>query len=416
MSLYKVTPYMAAILVMTAVLTGCASTSTPNEAGEASSSVVTPNIKVSGDTAIVPTEVLLGGVESEALDEADETPAAPFPEIDLKYRIGPGDQLRFRSFDDPELSMEVMVRYDGCISLQMIPDMKVEGLTREEAEDLIRDVYSYFYVEPQITLTITTSSSKYFTVMGSVASPREYPYSRPISLLDAITAAGGLRVNQRGGDSFAGGQGELVKALIIRGDGFEREVMEFDLRGYRRPGPSPAETLVLPGDIVYVPESANLVYLLGEVGRPSVYSITEGLTMLRLLALAGGFNETTGRLKHVVLIRQISEKETKISQFDVKQMLRGAEDVLLEPGDIIYIPRKRLVNMATFVQQLVAPASTGMSFANQVMNLYSNAYNTYYTKDRFDLLFRNNQTVSSATIIQNAILEYARQNPLQFGP
>jgi len=71
----------------------------------------------------------------------------------------------------------------------------------------VKEAYSAYYMEPQLTLTILEASGKTFTVIGEVERPSQYPYSRPISLLDAISMAGGMRVNQRGGDSFVGGQG-----------------------------------------------------------------------------------------------------------------------------------------------------------------------------------------------------------------
>jgi polysaccharide biosynthesis/export protein len=362
-----------------------------------------------GETVVIPTEELMGdaGPSPEAAEPeatAPEAPDSPIPEVDMTYRIGHGDVLNFRSFDDPELSTQVVVRYDGCISLEVIPDLKVEGLTREEAEALLREEYSEFYMEPQLTLSIVQASSKTYTVLGEVSRPSEYPYTRPISLINAITSAGGMRVNQQGGDSYLGAQGQLVKALIIRHTGGDRQVMEFDLRGYRDPGQHQSDTPVLPGDVVLVPESANLIYLLGEVRSPRVYAISDGFTLIRLLSQAGGFNESTARLRHVVVTREVSDTETKLMTFDVRENMKAGTDMLLEPGDIIYVPRKKLVNLNEFIQRVTAPASSVMSFSQQVMGLYNQAYNTYYTKERFDLLYNNdNNTASPAAILQESL-------------
>ena len=99
------------------------------------------------------------------------------------------------------------------------------GLTREEATAKVREAYQALYFEAEVSLQITEAMSKTYTVAGEVSRPAEFPYLKPITLLDAIVAAGGLRVNQRGGDSFVGGQGQLVKAIIIRGTGAERNEM-----------------------------------------------------------------------------------------------------------------------------------------------------------------------------------------------
>ncbi|MFA6244744.1 MAG: polysaccharide biosynthesis/export family protein [Candidatus Hydrogenedentales bacterium] len=328
----------------------------------------------------------------------------------MSYRIGPGDILSFRSFDDEKLSMQVPVRYDGYVSLQVIPDVKVEGLTRKEAEDLVREAYAEYYLEPQLTLSISEVKSKIFTVLGDVSRPSEYPYTRPITLMNAITIAGGPRVNTQGGDSYVGSQGQLVKAFLVRNTGNERKVFEFDLRGFQKSGPSPSDTPVYPDDTVYVPESANLVFLLGEVRQPRVYAVSEGLTLIRLLSLAGGYNESTARIREVAITREINDMETKIITFDVREAMRKGTDFSLEPGDIIYVPRKRLVNAEDFLQRVIAPASTGMSFAGQIMGLYQQAYSAYYTREQFDRIYSNSRNSGDAL---TSSLQSLQQNLLQ---
>ncbi|NIA15406.1 MAG: hypothetical protein GWP08_15170 [Nitrospiraceae bacterium] len=382
--------YVAAVVLVFGLLAGCATRSASKVPIEASGPDGSIDGGTSGESIVVPTEVLMGSGTSSTEAKQPEVPDSPAPEVDLTYKIGPGDKLNFRSFDDETLSMQVVVRYDGYVSFLVIPDLKIGGLSREEAEELLREEYSEFYVAPKLTLSIVETSSKLFTVLGEVTRPGEYPYNRPISLLDAITAAGGMRVSQRGGDSYMGATGQLVKATLIRPCGDDRQVLEYDISGFGKPGHSSAYTPVLPGDIVHVPESANLVYLLGEVRQPRVYAISEGLTLIRLLSLAGGYNESTARLRHVVVTREISDTETKLMTFDVRKNMKAGTDMLLQAGDIIYMPRKKLVDLADFIRRVTAPASAAMSFSQQVLGLYNQAYGAYYTKERYNLIYGNN--------------------------
>ena len=381
---------VAAAAVGFGILPGCATRSDPLVVTTASGLEDPAAEGASFDSIIVPTEEVFGSRDSSTAET--ETEEQVFPEVnpDLIYRIGPGDTVSLISFDDERLSMSVMVRYDGHVSFQVIPDLKLLGLTRSEAEELLREAYSEFYVEPQLTMAITGTGGKFFNVLGEVERPGELPYRRPISLIEAITAAGGLRVNRQGGDSFTGAQGQLVKAAIIRTVGADRQIKEYDLRDWEKPGHQAAFTLVLPGDTVVVPEAANLVYLLGEVRSPSVYSITKGLTLIRLLASAGGYSESTARLRNVAITREISDTETKIMTFDVRENLKAGTDMLLQPGDIIYVPRKRLINAADFMARVTAPASIGMSFTSQMMGLYTQAWDVWYTDDRYRLLYGSN--------------------------
>ena len=193
---------------------------------------------------------------------------------------------------------------------------------------------------------------------------------------------GGLRINTRGGDSFVGAQGQLTKALIIRHVEGERQVLSFDLSFLQESGSHDSDTPVIPGDIVYVPEAVNLVYLLGEVRRPSVFQLTEGMTLLQLLTRAGGVIETTGKMRRVIIMREIDENETRIDLVNVKTILSTGLDPRLLAGDIIYVPRKRLVRLSTFVAQFTSSISP-------ILNLYKNAYDTYFTPERFRRLFRD---------------------------
>lgn len=302
---------------------------------------------------------------------------------EVEYRIGPGDVLSFRSFDDTTLSEQVVVRYDGHVSLPLVPDVNVANLTRQEAEAKLRELYSTEFIEPRLSLSVSQVGSKSYHVIGSVANPNEYPYLRPTTLLAAVNRAGGLRVNRRGGDSFVGGQGQLIKAYIIRTRDGYRDVMEFDLRGIDVPGPHASETPVWPGDIVYVPEGMNLVYLIGEVRRPDVYALTENMTLLQLLAMAGGAVERTGKLSQVVLMREVDAENTDVMLLDVRKMLSGkAPDVWLEPGDVIYVPQKLVTRVSGFVQQFTAQISP-------VLSLYNQMYETYYTDKRLRRLYES---------------------------
>ena len=122
------------------------------------------------------------------------------------------------SFDDPEISRpEVRVLFDGTVSLPLIENVDVGGTTRSEAEALLREAYEEVFRDPQLSLTVNNALGSHFYVMGDVLRQSRYPYDGPVTVLEAITLAGGLRVTQRaGGESFAASQGSLTKAFLIR--------------------------------------------------------------------------------------------------------------------------------------------------------------------------------------------------------
>jgi len=406
-------PITSALLTMlcyTGWLAGCASTE-PVPPGAANAAPQDSRHNPVEEAITVPTAEILPEQVPVPAQVAAEPLEAPAPmsdaEIEAMYKIGPTDALEFRSFDDDTLNTSVVVRHDGMISLPWIPDLKVAGLTRDEATAVVREAYQQLYYEAEVSLQIVQATSRTYTVMGDVARPAELPYLKPITLLDAVIAAGGLRVNQRGGDSFVGGQGQLVKAVIIRGEGENRSASQYDLRDMERQGHHDSQTRVLPGDTIFIPEGLNLAYVLGAVGRPGIQPLSEGMTLLQLLASVGGFDQSAARLKQVVLIREIDGTQSQVQLLDVKTMLQFGGDFLVQPGDVVYVPRKRLVTLGEFISRATGLVSPIMGVTSQAMGLYTQAFDVYYAADRADLLYNTDNSSQLQTNLQ--LLEAIRQ-------
>lgn len=307
------------------------------------------------------------------------------------YVIEAGDILEFVSFDDETLNREqVIVRYDGFVSLPRIADVKVGGLTRADAQKAIADSYSSIYREPEVSLSITIPASKTYTVTGDVDTPGRYPYEQATSLWDAISEAGGLR--QRNTGSGFGGTvgitGQITKAFIIRRVDGERQVHPYDLRGLGKAGEYQGDVPVYYGDVIYVPEGVNLVYLLGESNAPVIVELTEGMTLLQMLSLSGGFNTSTAKINSVVLLREGENETTDIYKVNLRSILKAKEpDMVLHPGDVVYLPTKTLVRLQEFVDRSVGSLS-------QILGLYTQAIDARYaldlTQETLDALERTN--------------------------
>ena len=328
--------------------------------------------------------------------EGSSTPAEPEP-----FKIGEGDILHLEVFDDTTLNREVAVRYDGYVSLPLIAELQVAGQTRAEAEAMVTDAYKAVFRQPRVSLTVTEPESKSFFVLGDVAQPQEYPYRRPINLLEAINTAGGLRVDTRNTDATIGAQGQLTKAFIIRETGGRRDVLAYDLTGLRNPGEHPSQAPVLPGDVIYIPEGVNLVYVLGEVRTPLVYPLIEGMTLLELVARAGGPIEETARMRSIVLFRKLEGGQTEAQSIDFRRALQTGYSPTLAAGDIVYVPRNPLVRLHDSLMHFTRLTET----VSPLLNLYMQAYDTYYTRERYDRLFDENSVYggSDLGVIQTLI-------------
>jgi polysaccharide export outer membrane protein len=106
-------------------------------------------------------------------------------------------------------------------------------------------------------------------------------------------------------------------------------------------GDTSSNVVLQPGDVVTVPH-AGIVYALGAVSRPGGFVVSNDrgqLTTLKLLALAGGL-ERTAKSDHAVIVRHDSNGQQHEVEVDLKKVMKfEAEDIRLQPSDILYIPK-----------------------------------------------------------------------------
>jgi len=110
----------------------------------------------------------------------------------LKYRIGPEDVLHVSVWESKELTLDVVVRPDGQISLPLVQDVPAEGLTVEELAAMLRQRFLSFIKDPQVSVIVTQINSSKFYILGSVARPGLYPLRGDLSVLQALSLAGGF--------------------------------------------------------------------------------------------------------------------------------------------------------------------------------------------------------------------------------
>ncbi len=116
------------------------------------------------------------------------------------YTIRPLDVVRVTLYvaDEQQFSTEVRVSSSGTVSLPYLDQVTLAGLTVEEARRFVYEPYNRdYYVEPHIDLVVLTSAARTVTVMGQVNAQGQVflPSEQPLSLLQAIAAAGGFRSN-----------------------------------------------------------------------------------------------------------------------------------------------------------------------------------------------------------------------------
>lgn len=167
-----------------------------------------------------------------------------------EYIIGAGDELTIHVWRNPELGAEkIQVRPDGRITTPLVTDMPAVGKTPTMLAQDIRLQLSEFIEDPLVSVIITEfvgTPNQQIRVIGATEKPASLSYRANMTLLDAMIAVGGL-------SEFASGN----RAKLIRFDKSKGRQEEYSLRlgDLLKKGDSRANVLLMPGDVIIIPES-----------------------------------------------------------------------------------------------------------------------------------------------------------------
>jgi polysaccharide export outer membrane protein len=113
-------------------------------------------------------------------------------ETDPSYKIGPQDVLRIDVWKEPDISRVVPVRPDGKITLPLLNDVQASGLTPLQLGAKIAEGLKKYITSPQVTVGVSEINSRKVFVTGEVSHPGTFPLLPNMTVLQAITNAGGL--------------------------------------------------------------------------------------------------------------------------------------------------------------------------------------------------------------------------------
>ena len=127
-----------------------------------------------------------------ALPAVNGSPTAPGADTKADYRLVAGDKLRIEVYKDPQLSQSLQVRPDGKVTLPLVGDVAAAGRTSNELRDSISASLKEYITNPVVTVIVVETVPPVIYVVGEVNSPGAQPLNTQISVLQALSAAGGL--------------------------------------------------------------------------------------------------------------------------------------------------------------------------------------------------------------------------------
>jgi polysaccharide biosynthesis/export protein len=267
--------------------------------------------------------------------------------------LGPGDLLDLTVFDVPELVLKVRVDPGGGVSLPLIGDLKLAGMTVRSAQLLIANelIERRLVQKPQVSIFVEEFATQGITVYGEVGTPGIYSLMGPHRLYDAISVAGGLTLKSgRTVTILHQGWSDRPKVITLAA-GMSLEQ---------------ANVAIYPGDTIVVSKT-GVVYVLGEVNRPGAFLMENNTSMsfLKAIALASGTTKVAS-LKHTLILKQSPDGtlETKVS---LDKLYHGqAEDLQLHAEDIVFVPLSNLKNYGALGLQAAIQAALYTLYATEL--------------------------------------------------
>jgi len=232
------------------------------------------------------------------------------------YRINPYDTLQISVYGEPDLSTTVVVSDQGTIRYALLGEIKVEGLSTTEVAAKIEELLKKGYlVNPKVNVTVTEYSK--VSVFGEVNQPGSYELKGPLTLLDVIVLAGGLKESANPSKikvirSYKSKAGEIKEYILD----LEREGKSFYLY--------PLDKIIL--------EKYGLIFITGAVKSPGAFKLEKSnISCLDAITFLAGGALDNANLSKVKVIRQ--EKNEKKEY--IINLLEDASFIVKENDKIV---------------------------------------------------------------------------------
>lgn len=275
------------------------------------------------------------------------------------YRVGRGDILDIVVWGHPDLTMPAgqtrtpqesgqRVQADGTFFYPYVGQVPADGLTPEAIRESLTQKLAEYIADPQVEVKVVGYNSQAVSVTGEVGRPARLPLtSQPLTLLDAVDAAGGLTKEAD------------ATGVTVRRNG---RLYTVDLESFLRSGIGANNPILLHGDVVNIPRlQRREAYLLGQIVKPSTIDLTtESLTLTQALTRVGGLRESDADARGVFVFRAGQGRAITVHQLDATNpvaFLIGTR-FHLQPQDVVYVTTAPVSRWNQLINSLLPSLST----------------------------------------------------------
>ena len=291
-----------------------------------------PVVPSNGPTSSLPTAEINRLLASTALNDS-------VPDLG-DYRLGPEDMVQITVFniaaaDGGGLTprdITLRVSQKGIVTMPLLGDIRVAGLTVSELQKVLRDRYEKFVYDPEVGVEVREFRSQKVYLLGAVNRAGAIDLTGPKTLIDVLAMAGGVGPR-------AGSQVHVYRQTP---DGRKSYVIDlFALASsvglINEKTIEVVNLAVQAGDIINVPE-AGMFFVDGAVRSGGAFPLGRRYTITQALALAGGLNQDLADFGGITVYRATGN-EVKQIRVDLNAIRAGTEtDLAMQTDDFLYVP------------------------------------------------------------------------------
>ncbi len=256
-------------------------------------------------------------------------------DYNYEYILGPADSISINLTDTDDLDNTYLINQEGMIDLPFVGKVKLDGLTLNQAQNILIEVVKDFYKNPDLQINIEDFNSSKVYIVGAVRNQKTIKLDqKPIKLIEAAIEA---NFNPSAQDKLFGTKGFLRR---------DNDVYKINLANAFSGIDEKENFYLKKNDVIFIDRNSDAIHVFGEVSKPGVYFPNIGYSLTELISTSG-LNQVTANAKKVFVIREKFDSflEIDVFQLDITNPVNlvAGKKFMLQSKDIIFVPPTEIV-------------------------------------------------------------------------